>query len=317
MLQQTGAEVVAGRFDAFLKRFPTYDALAAASEDDVVSAWAGLGYYRRARLLRLGAAAARARGGVPSTFAELRELPGVGRYTAGAIASMAFGERVAAIDGNVARVLSRVFKREVDVSTDRGRAALEADALAWMPRTDPGRFNEALIELGATVCKPKAPLCDACPLGAACDARASGEPTAYPKKAARAATTAVVSARALIVRSDAAWLVRRPDDATLLPGFEEFPGRRAAPGEDAVDALRDALTALGAKGATIGRRVASVPHAITRYRLTCELYEARAPKSFRPPCGRFAPFADVFGPKTTTETRKLATSAGLRREATA
>ncbi|MDA1261165.1 MAG: A/G-specific adenine glycosylase, partial [Planctomycetota bacterium] len=184
MLQQTRVEAAIPYYERFLRTFPDVSALAAAAESEVLRAWAGLGYYRRARMLH---AAAREvieqRGGVfPRSAAEWRELPGVGEYTAAAVAAQVYGEAIAAVDGNVKRVAARVLA--LDLASDAG--ALHRAARAWAQSLmdeapDPGVIVEALMELGATVCVPREPRCDACPIASACAARARGLERELPR----------------------------------------------------------------------------------------------------------------------------------------
>jgi len=176
MLQQTRMEVVLPYFARFAKRFPTLRALAKASEEEVMAAWSGLGYYRRARMLH--AAARAAKGRVPRSLAELLKLPGIGRYTAGAIASIAFNERAPIVDGNVARVLARIFGDEDD-------AWARAEALV-NACTSPRDLNQGLMEIGALICTPRNPSCLLCPVRAECATRSDALPRAKPKKETRA-----------------------------------------------------------------------------------------------------------------------------------
>ncbi len=171
MLQQTRVETAEPYYCRWMERFPTLDDLAEASRDEVLKVWEGLGYYSRARRIHDGARMVRERlgGEIPSTAQALRELPGVGEYTAGAVASIAFGEVTPAIDGNARRVLARLF----DLA-DPGLAELRTIAEELIDRDRPGDFNQAVMELGATICKPRAPRCEACPLGSVCRARAAG-----------------------------------------------------------------------------------------------------------------------------------------------
>jgi len=172
MLQQTRVATVIPYWERWMTRFPTVTALAAAPLDDVLEIWAGLGYYSRARNLHAGAKAVRNKGALPRTAAELRTVPGIGPYTAGAIASIAFGERAPLVDGNVARVLGRVFAVEHDIKSTAGQKALWAHAGALMSALPaaaaPGDLNQGLMELGATVCTPTSPRCLACPLVKSC-----------------------------------------------------------------------------------------------------------------------------------------------------
>lgn len=194
MAQQTQIGRVAERFGAFMARFPTPAAMEAAGEHDVLAMWSGLGYYRRARLLREAAVAIVERHGgrVPGTLAELLALPGVGRYTGGAVASMAFGQREAIVDGNVARVLMRVSGRE-GAAGDRESQAWcweRAEALVGVAAS-PGRFNEGLMELGAVVCTPRRPGCGVCPLAGVCEARRDGRQEEIPTAKVRGQTPRV------------------------------------------------------------------------------------------------------------------------------
>ncbi|GAA6734573.1 A/G-specific adenine glycosylase MutY [Thermus oshimai] len=177
LLQQTRVEQAVPYYRRFLERFPTLKALREAPLEEVLRVWAGVGYYRRAEHLHRVSQAAEA---LPRSYEELKELPGLGPYTAAAVASMGFGERVAAVDGNVRRVLARLFALESPTPK-----ALQALAQALLPEEgDPGVWNQALMELGATVCRPKRPLCPACPLGAFCQGQKA--PQRYPKARARA-----------------------------------------------------------------------------------------------------------------------------------
>lgn len=224
MLQQTRVETVIPYYERFLSRFPTAVALAEAAPDDVLASWSGLGYYRRARLLLEGArVVAKAGGVVPGNRAALLEVPGVGRYTAGAIASIAFGEPVGLVDGNVARVFARIFAIDDDMRKAGMRRA-EALADRLVAPEDPGAWNQALMELGATVCTPRAPRCDVCPVKTECRAYADGRTESLPvlsaKKPPRAQQVqAIVATRA---RDGAVLLARRKPDL-LFGGLWEPP----------------------------------------------------------------------------------------------
>lgn len=224
-LQQTRVEQGLPFLGRFLEQFPTVEALAAASEDDVLRAWEGLGYYRRARSLRAAAAeiVERRGGKFPATYAELLELPGVGPYTAGAVASIAFGARVAAIDGNAARVLSRLYMIPDDASTPAGLAVFRRHALSAMGRADPGSFNQALMELGATLCRPVSPRCGECPAAAACAARSEGLEEEYPLRGPSDPLPEVEVAFALVERKGRVLAVRRGKKG-LLAGLWALPG---------------------------------------------------------------------------------------------
>ena len=228
MLQQTRVAVVRDRYRDFLRRFPTVEKLAAAKLADVLAAWSGLGYYRRARALH---AAARqlveeARG-FPQTAEQLASLPGIGRYTAAAIASIAFNQPCAVVDGNVERVLGRLFRV-------REREAWRAAGELLSPGR-PGDFNQAMMELGATVCLPKAPLCHECPVFAWCRTRGAGKSRATSSRRRK------LVAYRLAVRNQTVFLVRREDHKSLMPGMWELPQMQPRPGAPTLR-LRHAIT---------------------------------------------------------------------------
>jgi A/G-specific adenine glycosylase len=219
MLQQTRVVAVIGHYERFLRRFPTVEKLAAAREATVLAAWSGLGYYRRARMLRAASkVVARQLGGkFPVTAEEWRALPGIGRYTAAAIASIAFGEPVAVVDGNVERVLQRASGRRI-----AGEELWQA-AENLLDRKRPGDFNQAMMELGATVCTPRAPGCLMCPVVELCATR--GELSAGPKAARRKKREIhyALNFRDEHGRGGEVFLVQRPRDASLMAGMWELP----------------------------------------------------------------------------------------------
>jgi A/G-specific adenine glycosylase len=216
MLQQTTVATVIPRFLRFVERWPTIDALARASDEEILGEWAGLGYYARARNLIACARTVAERVGFPQTEAELRKLPGLGAYTAAAVAAIAFGEDAAAIDTNVERVAARVF-----AIADRKRAG-EA-ARGWFPAGRHGDFAEALMDLGSAICRPKAPLCAVCPISAHCRANLLGTPEAFPAAKVKAARPHRFGIALWVRRGDDVWLVRRPDRG-LLGGMAALPG---------------------------------------------------------------------------------------------
>ena len=285
MLQQTTAEVVRGRFPAFLARFPDLPTLAAASPDEVRAAWAGLGYYRRARSLHAGAQAVmeRFRGVIPADLPSLRSLPGVGSYTAGALRALAFGLPAAPLDGNVTRVLARLTGERRDPRRAIVRRAAEERVLGLIGDEDPAAVAESLIELGALVCRPTAPRCGDCPVAEECRARAENAWDAIPRRPAVKPATPVVSVRALLLRAQgqevALW--RRSADAALLPGFLELPGLWCAPTDDPRAALAVGLARGGWKVAPecIGEPLARARHAITHHRITAQLRPVRATRT--------------------------------------
>jgi A/G-specific adenine glycosylase len=233
MLQQTTVATVGPRFERFVDRWPTVEALAAASDEAILGEWAGLGYYARARNLVACAREVARRGGFPRTAAELRELPGIGAYTSAAIAAIAFRESAAAVDTNVERVIARL-----NALAQPARAEVERLFLAMMPDDRPGDFVQATMDLGATICRPRNPRCDACPLAPDCAALASGHPEAFPQRRKRAARPHRHGAAYWIERGGSVWLVRRPARGIL-------GGMAALPGGEWGEAQPDPLDAIG------------------------------------------------------------------------
>jgi A/G-specific adenine glycosylase len=218
MLQQTTVAAVIPRFERFIGRWPTVDALAAASDEDILAEWAGLGYYARARNLIACARQVVANGGFPTTSAQLRSLPGLGEYTSAAIAAIAFGERVAVVDTNVSRIVARLHAIAAPA-----KAEIRDLVFAETPADRPGDFAQAMMDLGATICRPKAPLCTGCPLRSDCLAHASGEPEAFPAAKPRTARPVRHGVAWWIERGGLVWLVRRPANG-LLGGMAALPG---------------------------------------------------------------------------------------------
>ena len=220
MLQQTQVDRVVPRFESFVVRFPTFSCLAAAAADEVVEEWSGLGYYRRARMLhRLATAVADGGGELPVSAAGLEELPGIGPYTAAAVASLAWGEAVPVLDGNTMRVGARVLALERDPRSADGRRRLEAWILGLMEDQSPGEVNEALMELGATVCTPAEPGCTECPLSSECSAKRSGRQKDFPPPRRRRATLSLCWVAACVIDTDGKWLVTRIDEGPILRGL--------------------------------------------------------------------------------------------------
>ena len=274
MLQQTRVAAVIEHYHEFLRRFPTVEKLAAARESSVLAAWSGLGYYRRARMLHSAAKlVVRNLGGeLPPTVAGLRELPGIGRYTSAAIASIAFGEPTAVVDGNVERVLQRFSGERIGSEQAWGLAETMLD------RERPGDFNQAMMELGATLCTPRTPSCLTCPVIALCASRGelAGAEKSIPQKKREIHY-------ALDLRDDAVFLVKRPQDARLMAGMWELPelegslspttkGLRRRSGEDhngRVQGRGDARAQL--------RPLFTVRHAITTTDYTVHVWRMTRP----------------------------------------
>jgi len=234
MLQQTRVAAVLDHYARFLQRFPTVQTLAAAREASVLALWSGLGYYHRARRMHQAAKviASERKGNFPRTAEEWRELPGIGRYTAAAIASIAFGEAVAVVDGNVERVLNRMFGRA------EGREAAWQRAEHLLDHERPGDFNQAMMELGATICTPRAPQCLLCPLNAWCKSR--GAETVQ----SRAPRKPEHLCYGLACKNGAVFLVRRPAEASLMAGMWELPSvaESQRDGHKEVAKLRHSIT---------------------------------------------------------------------------
>ena len=218
MLQQTTVAAVTPRFERFIARWPTIEALAAASDADILAEWAGLGYYARARNLIACAHAVTARGGFPASEAELRGLPGIGEYSAAAIAAIAFGRDCVVVDTNVARVIARLYALE-----QPSRSEIRQKAGAMTPPGQAGDFAQAMMDLGATICRPRAPLCALCPLSPDCSARASGTPEAFPTPRIKKVRPQRHGVAEWTERDGAVWLVRRPPSG-LLGGMPALPG---------------------------------------------------------------------------------------------
>lgn len=224
MLQQTRVETVIPYYRRFLARFPDVASLAGGDESEVLALWSGLGYYRRCRGLLAAARAIVAGGGrLPASARDLERLPGIGPYTAAAIASIAFSEAVPVLDGNVERVVSRYAARSGGARSRADRAALLEIAAGLLDPRRPGDSNQALMELGATVCTPRAPSCPACPLAAGCGALAEGTPERYPAPAKRPAAEQVRQLVAVVEEADRLLLFRRSAAAGQLASLWEFP----------------------------------------------------------------------------------------------
>lgn len=224
MLQQTTVEAVKPYFRAFTERWPSVSALAAADPDDIMKAWAGLGYYSRARNLRKCAEAVAGEygGRFPDTVEGLLALPGVGAYTAAAIAAIAFDRPAAVVDGNVERVIARL--EAIDTPLPEAKAAIRAAVEALAPDKRPGDFAQAMMDLGATICTPKRPSCMICPLNEDCEALVQGDPERFPARAAKAERPQRVGAAFVAVRDDGAVLLRKRKEEGLLGGMAEVPG---------------------------------------------------------------------------------------------
>lgn len=220
MLQQTTVAAVKPYFEKFTARWPTVDALAAAPEEDVMAAWAGLGYYSRARNLVKASAAISELGAFPDTEAALKKLPGLGDYTAAAVAAIAFGRRAVVVDANVERVVSRLFEITTPLPASRKEIRTRADTITPAERS--GDFAQAMMDLGATICTTRNPRCLLCPLSDRCQARASGDPARLPAKQPKKAKPVRQGQAYWIEREDAVWLVTRQGTG-MLGGMRALP----------------------------------------------------------------------------------------------
>lgn len=273
MLQQTRVEQGLPYYERFIAAFPTVQSLAAAKEERVLKLWEGLGYYSRARNLhRAAKVVANERGGeFPQTAEELQSLPGVGRYTAGAIASIAFGKRVPVLDGNVIRVLSRLYDIEACTDDLKVRDRLWELAAALVPVKKPGDFNQAMMELGARVCTPKAAQCQSCPIAKQCAAHAAGVVDQRPVRKPKRQTPRHEMVAAVIKRNGRYLLVKRPSKG-LLGGLWEFPCGTVRNGETHRKALARELRENFGVRVQAGGLIASVQHAYSHFKVTLHAY---------------------------------------------
>jgi A/G-specific adenine glycosylase len=292
MLQQTRAEAVVPYYLRFLARFPEAAALAHAADEELLAHWSGLGYYRRAFALRAAAREIERRGGFPETAAALEALPGIGPYTAAAVASIAFGEAVPVLDGNAVRVLARRLALAGRSELAGARRRLRSAAADLLVPERPGDSNQALMELGATVCRPRRPRCRDCPLAADCRACAAGEPERFPERAARPRPVAVEVQAAAVERGGGLLLVRRAAEEPLLGGLWELPaieGTRPEPARFA--AHYGGAWRFGAARARIRHAVTCRALAITAWSAewTPEVAESASTGFFAPAAARALP----------------------------
>lgn len=318
MLQQTRSEVVVPYFARFMEHFPSLDALASARLEQVLKTWEGLGYYGRAR--RLHAAAQQVRdehGGVfPDTYEALLELPGVGPYTAGAIASISFNRPVVAVDGNVRRVVSRLLALEGTPGERAFEAAVRETAMSLLPSSRPGSLNEALMELGATVCLPRAPHCVACPVRSMCRARATDAVNQYPTRSDRRPIPHRTMTAGVVVRSDGRILITRRRPSRLLGGMWRFPGgEHLDTADNLAEGLARALSDLQSICVEVGDKILEMNHAYTHFRITLHAYLCR-PIAEEPDCAGDEPHRWIIPeelsafPMAVTD-RRIAETVGL------
>ena len=280
MLQQTRVETVLPYYERFLARFPDVHALAAAPLEEVLALWSGLGYYRRARQLH-AAAARMAREGFPETSGGWRELPGIGEYTAAAVASIAFGEAAPVLDGNVERVAARLQALAGDPKRAAPRRHLRAAAAALLDPERPGDSNQALMELGARICTPRSPKCLLCPLETACEGRRTGEPERFPAPRERRRPVRLSRVVAGVEEEDGRRLLfRRGADEELMPGLWELPWTgEGGDGTGLGGPARDGAAALLARRYggrwRLGEPLGTVRHGITHRDFELEVRPGR------------------------------------------
>ncbi len=277
MLQQTRVETVRERYTRFLKRFPDLGTLARAREQSVLREWEGLGYYARARNLHRVARTlvAAGRTGLPDTLEQLQSLPGFGAYTTAAVGSIAFGLPAAVVDGNVLRVFARYLGDDGDITKPVTRERIRAAVQVLLAPRRPGDFNQAMMELGATRCRPRAPLCDGCPLRRDCVAHLTGRTSDLPVKTRRGKTPHHDIASGLVWRDGRLLIGRRPRDG-LLGGLWEFPGGKVEAGEAlAAACVREVAEETGL-AVRLVEPFMSIDHAHTHFRLTLHLFHCEA-----------------------------------------
>ena len=310
MLQQTTVKAVGPYFEKFVARWPDVAAMARASLDDVLRMWAGLGYYSRARnLYACAVAVARDHGGAfPDTEEGLRELPGIGPYTASAIAAIAFDRRTMPVDGNIERVVSRLFAVEEALPQAKPKiqqlaATLLADCLAGDETSRAGDSAQALMDLGASICTPKKPACSLCPLNGDCTARARGDQETFPRKAPKKSGELRRGAAFVVTRGEELLVQSRPEKG-LLGGMTEVPGSEWRAAQDDKAALKQAPEL---KGITRWHRKAGVvTHVFTHFPLELVVYTATVPSRTRAPEGmRWVPIATLAGEALPNLMRKV------------
>jgi A/G-specific adenine glycosylase len=298
MLQQTRVETVRERWPRFLRRFPDLPSLARASEHEVLKEWEGLGYYGRARNLLAAARAlvAQGRSSLPDTVEALRSLPGFGDYTAAAVASIAFGRRAAVVDGNVVRVLARWLGETRDAARAPARRRIAETAAALLDSRRPGDFNQAVMDLGATVCVPRAPRCLLCPLAADCEGRLAGDPESLPRRAPRKPVPHYDIASGLVWRGDHVLIARRPAKG-LLGGLWEFPGGKKEAGESLEEAVVREVKEETGLSVSRPAPFLSIDHAYSHFRITLHLFHCRSPRGTPRPLAsdevKFVPVRDL------------------------
>ena len=286
MLQQTRVETVIPYFERWMRRFPDPAALAEAPVQEVLKVWEGLGYYARARNLHRAARVImdRHEGRVPEDPEALAARPGIGPYTHAAVGSLAFGQKLAVLDGNVERVLARLLALDRPIQGQNLKNEVRAFSLRMMGDLPPGLYNEAMMELGATVCTPRSPACGVCPLRAACRGYRQGQPERYPVRRPKAPVPEIDVCAAVAWRDAETFLIARRHPEGLLGGMWEFPGGKREPVEADADCVRrEMMEELGMKVEVCGFFV-QVRHTFTHFRLRMRLYHCAVPPGTAPRC---------------------------------
>jgi A/G-specific adenine glycosylase len=297
MLQQTRVDAVIPYYERFLRRFPSVHSLAQAPENDVLAHWSGLGYYSRARNLHkaAGQIVDQNDGVFPRDEDDALALPGIGAYTAAAVLSIAYGVRLPVVDGNVARVLSRLLMVPADVRSGAGKKVLLNHAAVLLSRRRPGDFNQALMELGATVCTPQNPKCETCPVRAQCGAFLHDQVHAFPPVNAKAPPKVRNFSAAIIENAQhKILLMRRPSTAAWMPGFWELPSAEAATNGDPL--LGQHIVPLS----LLGR----IRHTITTNKIEVAVFYAKLARPVAPPDEQWTTLRQMDGIPVTTITRK-------------
>ena len=269
MLQQTTVEAVKSYYYTFIQRWPNIRAMAAASEDEILRAWAGLGYYSRARNLKKAADAIMAKHGgrFPETAAALKTLPGIGDYTSAAIAAIAFGEPIAVVDGNIERVIARLYA--IATPLPAAKAEIRQRMGALTPEQRPGDFAQAMMDLGAMICTPRRPACSLCPLNRDCAALAGHDPELFPVKAPKAERPVRTGDAFVAIADDGAILLQKRQDKGLLANMSEVPGSRWS-------ARLDGDTSVAAAPFPAQwEHVGVISHIFTHFELRLSVYRAR------------------------------------------
>jgi len=276
MLQQTRVETVVPYYKRWLQRFPTIKRLALAKQGNVLATWEGLGYYRRALQLRQAARViTKEHGGrLPRSVASLRELPGIGPYTAAAIAAFAFGQDEIALDGNLRRVLARLIDLEIDPRSEDGEARLDRWARRHLPRGKASDFNQALMDVGAQVCLPREPRCGVCPIRSRCRARLRGVQHLRPVRGRRKPAPLRIATAGVVRRRGRVLIGRRPE-GSLLGGLWEFPGGKCRSRESAGACLRRELREELGVEVDVGQSLGIYRHAYTHFEVTVHAFECR------------------------------------------